>query len=154
MAGVVSLGTRMNRDRVETLVIGAGQAGLRVGYYLRRRGLPFVIVDEHERVSDVWRHRWDSLRLFTPGHYNCLPGMPFPGPPSEYPTKDEVADYFETYAREFGLARGCSRRWKRTHTTSTSVHWSQRREAAPEHNDVWPGVATAAHSGFAQPRGG
>jgi hypothetical protein len=93
----------MNRDRVETLVIGAGQAGLAVGYYLRRRGLPFVIVDEHQRVGDVWRKRWDSLRLFTPGRYNGLPGMPFPGPPSAFPTKDDIAEYFETYAREFGL---------------------------------------------------
>ena len=86
-----------------TLVIGAGQAGLAAGYHLRRRGLPFVMVDEHERVGDVWRKRWDSLRLFTPGRYNRLPGMAFPGPPSTYPTKDEVANYLETYAREFAL---------------------------------------------------
>jgi putative flavoprotein involved in K+ transport len=93
----------MNRDHVETLVIGGGQAGLAVGYHLQRRGLPFVIVDEHDRVGDVWRNRWDTLRLFTPGRYDGLPGMPFPGPPSAYPTKDEVANYFETYVREFGL---------------------------------------------------
>jgi putative flavoprotein involved in K+ transport len=94
----------INRDHVETLVIGAGQAGLAVGYHLRRRGLPFVIVDEHERVGDVWRKRWDSLRLFTPGRYDGLPGMPFPGLPSAYPTKDETADYLAAYAREFGLS--------------------------------------------------
>ena len=104
MTGVgSSFDTALHRDQTETLVIGAGQAGLAVGYYLRRRGVSFVIVDEHERVGDVWRHRWDSLRLFTPGRYNGLPGMPFPGPPSTYPAKDEVADYFEIYAREFGL---------------------------------------------------
>jgi putative flavoprotein involved in K+ transport len=89
---------------METLVIGAGQAGLAVGYHLRRRGLPFVIVDEYERVGDVWRKRWDTLRLFTPRRYSGLPGMPFPGRASAYPTKDETASYFETYAREFGLA--------------------------------------------------
>jgi putative flavoprotein involved in K+ transport len=51
MAVVVStLDTSMNRNQAETLVIGAGQAGLAVAYHLRRRGLPFVIVDEHERV--------------------------------------------------------------------------------------------------------
>jgi putative flavoprotein involved in K+ transport len=88
---------------METLVIGAGQAGLAVGYHLRRRGLPFIIVDEHERVGDVWRNRWDTLRLFTPRRYSGLPGMPFPGPPSAHPTKDETASYFETYAREFAL---------------------------------------------------
>lgn len=104
MAGVVStLDKAMNGDQAGTLVVGGGQAGLAVGYHLRRRGLPFVIVDEHERVGDVWRKRWDTLRLFTPGRYDGLPGMPFPGPPSAYPTKDEVAAYFETYVRDFAL---------------------------------------------------
>ena len=104
MAGVASSFDRpRHRDQVETLVIGAGQAGLAVGYHLRRRSLPFVIVDEHARVGDVWRNRWDTLRLFTPGRYNRLPGMPFPGSPSAFPTKDETADYLAAYAREFAL---------------------------------------------------
>jgi putative flavoprotein involved in K+ transport len=93
----------MIRTHVETLVIGGSQAGLAVGYHLRQRRLPFVIVDEHERVGDAWRNRWDSLRLFTPARYDGLPGMPFPGASSVYPTKDEAADYLETYARRFEL---------------------------------------------------
>src|SRR5262245_43915944 len=88
---------------METIVIGGSQAGLAVGYHLRRRSLPFVIVDENKRVGDAWRSRWDSLRLFTPARYNGLPGMPFPAPASDYPTKDETASYLETYAREFAL---------------------------------------------------
>jgi len=90
-------------ERVETLVVGGGQAGLSVGYHLTRRGLPFVILDAHERVGDAWRKRWDSLRLFTLGRYNGLAGMPFPGPPRGFPTKDEVADYLEAYAARFEL---------------------------------------------------
>jgi putative flavoprotein involved in K+ transport len=90
-------------ERVDTVVIGAGQAGLAAGYHLQRRRLPFLIVDEHARVGDVWRNRWDALRLFTPGRYNGLPGLPFPGRASTCPTKDEVAGYLEAYAREFGL---------------------------------------------------
>jgi putative flavoprotein involved in K+ transport len=90
-------------NRLDTVVIGAGQAGLAVGYHLRQRGLPFLIVDEHERIGGAWRARWDTLRLFTPARYNALPGMAFPGPPSVCPTKDEAADYLEAYAREFGL---------------------------------------------------
>ena len=86
-----------------TVVIGGSQAGLAVGYYLKQHGLPFVILDENNRVGDAWRKRWDSLRLFTPGRYDGLPGMPFPGSPSSYPTKDETADYLETYARRFEL---------------------------------------------------
>jgi putative flavoprotein involved in K+ transport len=91
------------RERVETVVIGGGQAGLAVGYHLRQRGLPFVILDENDRIGDAWRNRWDSLRLFTPARYSGLPGLRFPAPPSSYPTKDETADYMEAYAREFGL---------------------------------------------------
>ena len=93
----------MADQQVGTAVIGGGQAGLAVGYHLRQRGLPFVILDEHDRIGDVWRKRWDSLRLFTPGRYDALPGMKFPGPPFSYPTKDKAADYLEAYAREFKL---------------------------------------------------
>lgn len=90
-------------QQVETVVIGAGQAGLAVGYHLTRAGRSFVILDENPRVGDVWRNRWDSLRLFTPARYDGLPGMRFPAPPLTYPTKDQVADYFEEYAERFGL---------------------------------------------------
>jgi putative flavoprotein involved in K+ transport len=91
------------REHVHTIVIGAGQAGLSVGYYLARQKRPFVILDANERVGDSWRHRWDSLRLFTPARFDALPGMPFPAPSRSFPTKDEMADYLEAYARRFNL---------------------------------------------------
>jgi putative flavoprotein involved in K+ transport len=91
------------RERVDTVVVGGGQAGLSVGYHLAQRGLPFVILDANERIGDSWRRRWDSLRLFTPARYNALPGMAFPGPPDSFSTKDEVADYLEAYAATFEL---------------------------------------------------
>lgn len=90
-------------ERVETVVIGSGQAGLAVGYHLAKRGRPFVILDASERVGDSWRHRWDSLRLFTPARYDGLPGSPFPAEPWVYPTKNQVADYLEAYAARFDL---------------------------------------------------
>ncbi len=93
----------MNEDRVDTVVIGGGQAGLAVGYHLRRQRVPFVILDQNHRIGDAWRNRWDSLRLFTPARYSELPGLRLPGPPSAYPTKDEMADYLEAYARQFAL---------------------------------------------------
>ena len=93
----------MGTREINTAVIGGSQAGLAVGYHLRQRGLPFVILDENARIGDAWRKRWDSLRLFTPGRYNELPGMPFPGSPFSYPTKNELADYLEAYARAFEL---------------------------------------------------
>lgn len=90
-------------DGPRTVVVGGGQAGLSVGYHLARRGLPFVILDAHERIGDAWRNRWDSLRLFTPARFSALPGMPFPGNPSAFPTKDQMADYLERYAARFHL---------------------------------------------------
>jgi putative flavoprotein involved in K+ transport len=90
-------------ERVNTVVVGGGQAGLSVGYHLKRLGVPFVILDASERIGDAWRHRWDSLRLFTPARFDGLDGMSFPAAPFSCPTKDEMADYLETYARTFAL---------------------------------------------------
>lgn len=90
-------------ERLDVIVIGGGQAGLATGYYLARRGLRFVILDAHGRVGDAWRKRWDSLTLFTPAKYTTLPGMPFPGRPYAFPTKDEVADYLAHYASAMNL---------------------------------------------------
>ena len=90
-------------EYVETLVIGGGQAGLAMGYQLSRRSLPYKIVDANPRVGDAWRSRWDSLRLFTPNRLNRLPGMRFPGYHFGFPSKNEFADYLESYARKFDL---------------------------------------------------
>jgi putative flavoprotein involved in K+ transport len=94
---------RDGREYVETLVIGGGQAGLATGYQLSRRDLPYKIIDANERVGDAWRNRWDSLRLFTPNRLNSLPGMRFPGYHWGFPSKNEMADYLESYARKFDL---------------------------------------------------
>ncbi len=93
----------MNTERIDTVVIGGGQAGLAAGYYLARQGRDFVILDAHDRVGDTWRKRWDSLRLFTPASFNGLPGMPFPARRGHLPTKDEMAGYLEAYAARFKL---------------------------------------------------
>jgi putative flavoprotein involved in K+ transport len=82
----------------EVVVIGAGQAGLALGYFLRGHGRDFVIVDRAPSIGSAWRERWDSLTLFTPRRYDNLPGMPFPGDPEGYPTRDEVIAYLEQYA--------------------------------------------------------
>ena len=90
-------------ERVETVIVGGGQAGLATGYHLARRARPFVILDASRRVGDAWRGRWDSLTLFTPARYDGLPGWPFPAPARSYPGKDQVADYLEAYAARFQL---------------------------------------------------
>ncbi|WP_457963070.1 NAD(P)/FAD-dependent oxidoreductase [Arthrobacter sp. D1-29] len=93
----------MTETVLDTLVIGGGQAGLALGHYLTDQGRKFLILDENTRVGDAWRQRWDSLRLFTPAKYDGLPGEPFPADPLSFPTKDEVADYLETYAARLSL---------------------------------------------------
>jgi putative flavoprotein involved in K+ transport len=90
-------------ERVSVVVIGAGQAGLSVGYHLKRLGVPFVILDGNARIGDSWRARWDSLRLFTPARYDGLDGMKFPAPPRSFPTKNAMADFLEAYATRFAL---------------------------------------------------
>jgi putative flavoprotein involved in K+ transport len=90
-------------ERFDVIVIGGGQAGLSVGYYLARQGVRFLILDAHERVGDAWRKRWDSLRLFSPARFDALVGMPFPAPADSFPTRAEMADYLEAYAKRFQL---------------------------------------------------
>ena len=87
----------------DTVMVGGGQAGLAMGYFLAQQDRNFVILDAGDRVGDTWRNRWDSLRLFTPAFHSGLPGMPFLAPGRSFPTKDETADYLETYARTFDL---------------------------------------------------
>jgi putative flavoprotein involved in K+ transport len=94
---------RYNSKRFQTIVIGGGQAGLAVGYHLAKRGISFQILDASQRIGDAWRNRWDSLRLFNPASYAGLPGMPFPARGGTFPTKDDVADYLESYAQHFHL---------------------------------------------------
>jgi putative flavoprotein involved in K+ transport len=133
-------------ERIKTVIIGGGQAGLSVGYHLARRGQPFVILDANQRIGDAWRTRWDSLRLFTPARYSGLAGMPFPAPAWSFPTKDEMADYLEAYAARFQLPvrTGVSvdrlswqdgrlvvaagdRRWEAEHVVVAMATWQRPR---------------------------
>lgn len=93
----------MTSQHIETLIIGAGQAGLATGYHLQRLDRPFLIVDGNDRIGDNWRQQWDSLRLYTPAKYDGLPGLPFPKDPWSFPQKDEVGDYLESYALRWDL---------------------------------------------------
>jgi putative flavoprotein involved in K+ transport len=91
------------KQHFHTIVIGGGQAGLAIGYYLARQDRDFVILEAHERIGTSWRKRWDQLQLFTPARYSSLPGLPFPAQAGAFLAKDKVADYLETYATRFHL---------------------------------------------------
>jgi putative flavoprotein involved in K+ transport len=90
-------------EQTDVLVVGAGQAGLAAGYHLQRRSRQVILIDRNRRIGDSWRSRWDSLKLYSPASRDGLPGMPFPGGRTAYPTKDEMADYLEMYAAHFEL---------------------------------------------------
>lgn len=91
------------RDHLDVIIVGGGQAGLAIGYFLAKRGLRFLILEAADELGAVWRARWDSLKLFTPARYSGLPGLPFPGDPDSYPGRDEVASYLAEYGRHFAL---------------------------------------------------
>jgi putative flavoprotein involved in K+ transport len=95
--------TNGGTERVDTVIVGAGQCGLATAYHLNRHGLDCVVLDENARVGDNWRKRYDSLRLFTPSQYDALPGMPFPLPRWTWPTGRQMGDYLEAYAERMGL---------------------------------------------------
>jgi putative flavoprotein involved in K+ transport len=90
-------------DPFDVAVIGAGQAGLAMGYLLANEGRNFTILEAAGSIGPAWRTRWDSLVLFTPRRYDSLPGLPFPGDPDGYPGRDEVISYLERYASTFQL---------------------------------------------------
>jgi putative flavoprotein involved in K+ transport len=90
-------------NHVDVAVVGGGQAGFAMGYYLRKLGRRFVILERADSIAPAWRQRWDSLTLFTPRRYSSLPGLPSPGDPGGYPTRDEVIAYLERYAEVFEL---------------------------------------------------
>lgn len=88
---------------MDVLVVGAGQAGLTVGYHLQQAGLRFLIVDSAGQVGSAWAERWDSLVLFTPRRYNGMPGLAFAGDSDREATRDEVVEYLQRYATELDL---------------------------------------------------
>ena len=87
----------------EVIVIGAGQSGLVAGYHLARRGIDFVILEADRRIGDVWRRRYESLKLYSPAKLDALPGLPFPLPGHTFPTGRQMADYLEAYATHHRL---------------------------------------------------
>jgi putative flavoprotein involved in K+ transport len=87
----------------DVIVIGGGQSGLAVGYFLRRSGLSYVILDAEERGGGAWQHMWNSLRLFSPAQWSSLPGVIMSGGPDYYPTRSETIDYLIKYEERYKL---------------------------------------------------
>jgi hypothetical protein len=120
------------------VVIGAGQAGLAIGYFLARQRRRFVILEAADAVGASWRGRWDSLVLFTPRRHDALPGLAFPGDSDGYPTRDEVTAYLDQYAARFDLRRS----WAGSRTTPSSSPPRSRPSLGvkPPDTNCWPPV--------------
>jgi len=88
----------MKNSYLDVLIIGAGQTGLTIAYYIKKTKLSFLLVDANEKIGDSWRERYDSLRLLTPDSNNSLPGLSLGGNKETYSTKDDFADYLERYS--------------------------------------------------------
>jgi len=156
-------------ERVQSIIVGGGQAGLSVGYHLARRHVQFVILEGNQRIGDSWRNRWDSLRLFTPAFLDGLAGMRFPAPAGAFPTKDEMADYLEAYAARFELpvrtgvrvdrlsrrggryvAVAGDRRFEAEHVVVAMADY-QRPRVPPFARDLHPGVVQLHSSEYRNP---
>ncbi len=90
-------------QRYDVIVIGGGQSGLAVGYYLRRSGLSFIILDREKEPGGSWQHYWKSLRLFSPAQWSSLPGVIMNGRGDYYPTRDETIQYIKDYEAKYQL---------------------------------------------------
>lgn len=93
----------MTDHEIDVVIIGAGQSGLAVGYYLRRTGLSFVLLDAEDGPGGAWRHGWQSLRLFSPAKWCSLPGWIMSGGEDYYPTVQEYLDYLSQYEQRYQL---------------------------------------------------
>lgn len=87
----------------EVVIIGGGQAGLAAGYYLRRAGVDFVILDDQTHPGGSWQDYWPSLHLFSPADYSRLPGWPMPPWHGGFPPASHVVDYLRTYEKKYEL---------------------------------------------------
>jgi putative flavoprotein involved in K+ transport len=87
----------------DSIVIGAGQAGLAAAYYLHKKGLKYLVLEDSNQTAGSWTKYYNSLRLFSPARYSSLPGFKFPGNPNRYPTRDEVISYLNQYANHYNL---------------------------------------------------
>jgi putative flavoprotein involved in K+ transport len=135
---------------LDALVVGAGQAGLAAGYHLKRAGLSFAILEASEEPGGSWPGYYESLTLFSPSRYSGLPGMPFPGDPERYPTRNEVMAYLRRYAEAFGLPVSTGERVLRAERPAerASAGFRLLTEDGGEHRGL---TLIAATGSFAKP---
>jgi putative flavoprotein involved in K+ transport len=97
----------MSIEEVEVVIVGGGQAGIAISEHLSTAGVPHVIL-ERERIAEKWRSgRWDSLVANGPAWHDRFPGLEFDTTPDTFVPKEQVADYFEAYAKKIAAPIRC-----------------------------------------------
>ena len=104
-----------------TIIIGAGPAGLAVGACLKRAGIPHLILEQSDRVAASWRRHYDRLHLHTDKKNSELPFVSYPANYPRYPSRDQVVKYLEDYASQFAL----------------DIRFNQRVQSVHRDNDTW-----------------
>jgi len=112
--------------RTETLIIGAGPAGLASAACLRMRGLPFTLVEQADVIGPSWHRAYERLHLHTPRQASALPFVPFAHGTPRYPSRKDVIDYLEIYSRRFRIEPlfGCQVSGIRRHADGWVAHFS------------------------------
>jgi putative flavoprotein involved in K+ transport len=141
----------MPSKQIDTLVIGAGQAGQAAAYYLQQHGVDFVVLDERAAVGEVWATRFEALHLFSPAWASGLPGFPWPGPALRYPTKDEAAAYLQAYAAHFRFPVQLGERAVRLTAASTGSGYYIETKTGTTYQARRVIICTGAYSAPKQP---
>ena len=93
-----------NMDPIyDVLIIGGGQSALACGYFLRRTGLRYLILDDQIHAGGAWQQGWESLTLFSPAAYSSLPGWMMPETEGKFPTRMETITYLSEYEKKYDL---------------------------------------------------
>jgi cation diffusion facilitator CzcD-associated flavoprotein CzcO len=90
-------------NKAHVLIVGAGPAGLAVAGRLRKKGIPFDLIEQSQQVGHAWHNHYERLHLHTVKEHSALPHLPFPEDYPQYVSRQQLADYLEAYAKKFQL---------------------------------------------------
>jgi len=94
---------KKNDHTYSTIIIGSGQAGLSMAYFLKRNKTDYLILDDNDTPGGSWNKTWEGLKLFSPSEFSSLSGWRMPKSANEYPTKDEFIDYLSKYEAKYEM---------------------------------------------------
>ena len=127
----------------EIVIVGAGPAGLATAACLAQRGMRATIIDAAADVGASWRGHYDRLHLHTLKAWSALPGMPFPRATPRYPSRRQMVDYLDSYARRFGIGPDFGQQALRV--TATANGWTAVTASGKSYSARHMVVATGAN---------